>query len=160
MGGKSALQNELLGDLENELGSKMQEDLIDTSINKVSAPSYKKLGPISTSLISKLISAKMPGGFALSQIKAYLTQKFGLGEGRIEGVLLHSLSLEPANRLNSQGEAEAWLNSVVAGYSSKIGIPIGVAQEIPSNRFQSIMFTNCSDTRGCQYSSFAEFCSR
>jgi len=34
--------------------------------------------------IAKLINAKMPGGFPLSSLKAYLSSRYALGEGRIE----------------------------------------------------------------------------
>src|SRR5690606_32141207 len=65
-----------------------------------------------------------PGGFTLSSAKSFLSSRFGLGEGRIEGVLLHALSKEPESRLSSEEEAKSYLTSVATEYATVKGITL------------------------------------
>ncbi|MBP0587851.1 hypothetical protein J8J22_22595, partial [Mycobacterium tuberculosis] len=61
------------------------------------------LGKTSTSLIGRLMSSKMPGGFSITNARNYLESRFGLGPGRQDSVLLTALCNEPASRLGSEG---------------------------------------------------------
>ena len=63
--------------------------------------SYKGLGKHASALINKLLQSFMPGGFGMSKIKDYLKAERQLSDGRIEGVLLHGLTMPPASRLGS-----------------------------------------------------------
>jgi len=122
--GKSALQNELLGDLETEFGTKMPEGASDASLESLAkqmSGSYKQLGKVGTTMTHKLVSNKMPGGFGMSQVKSYLNKTFGLGDGRVQSVLLHAATIEPAARLGSEAEAHTFLDSCVAAYGSRVG---------------------------------------
>ena len=90
-----------------------------------------------------MIGAKMPGGFGMSAVKGYLSSR-GFGVARQDGILvnlagfrqstltwdltsspsfllsflfkLHSLSMEPQNRLGSEADAKAFLDAVIADY--------------------------------------------
>ena len=89
MGGKSALQNEILGDLQKEFGTE-PENAAETplsSLAQLMGSNYLKLGPHSQKLIARLISAKMPAGFGLTNIRTFLSQEYSLGDGRIDGML-------------------------------------------------------------------------
>lgn len=126
-GGKSTLQNEILGDFQKELGKleaeKAEELPLKELATSISNGFPGTLGKHTSALVSKLISGKMPGGFGMSQAKAYLAE-YGLGPSRSNGVLLFGLTLEPASRLGSESDAKAWLDKVVAGYSAHVGVSI------------------------------------
>lgn len=133
--GKSALQNELLGDLETEFGSKMPDGAPEASLDSLAKQmggSYKQLGKVGSNMTHKLISNKMPGGFGMSQVKAYLNRAFGLGEGKAQSVLLHATSMEPASRLSSEAEAHAFLDSAVSTYGSRSGQTFSAASAAPA----------------------------
>lgn len=94
VGGKSTLQNEILGDLASEFGGaslmeKAEELPLGEIAESIQINYTGVLGKISVGLINKLVSSKMPGGFGMSHIKNYLSSAFGLGVKRSEAVLLH-----------------------------------------------------------------------
>ncbi|KAI7866261.1 fatty acid synthase [Spinellus fusiger] len=126
VGGKSTLQNEILGDLQKEFTSGVPDKAEETPLDELAlavTPSFSgKLGKHTNTLISKMISAKMPGGFTLNNAKSYLTSTFGFGEGRIESTLLMACTMEPAARLASEADAKAWLSSVAQAYAKKAGV--------------------------------------
>ncbi|KAF9508762.1 hypothetical protein BS47DRAFT_1365687 [Hydnum rufescens UP504] len=127
VGGKSTLQNEILGDLNLEFVSapeKGEELPLDKLGSSLSTGYSGALGKHTTGLISCLIGGKMPSGFNLSAIKAYLTKTWGLGPSRSDGVLLLGLTVEPPKRLGSEAEAKTWLNAIVVAYAQQAGISL------------------------------------
>src|SRR5207253_1309638 len=82
------------------------------------------LGKTSNGHVNKLVSSKMPAGFGMSHIKAYLSSAYGLGPQRITGVLLHGLPSEPASRLASEADAKGWLDAVANSYAASSGIAL------------------------------------
>lgn len=130
VGGKSTLQNEILGDLGKEFGS-TPEKAEDTSLDElgasVQATFNGNLGKQSTSLIARLISSKMPGGFNITTTRKYLESRWGLGQGRQDGALLLALTMEPPARLGSDGDAKAFLDDVTQKYASHAGISLSTA---------------------------------
>ncbi|KAK4702957.1 hypothetical protein P7C70_g3267, partial [Phenoliferia sp. Uapishka_3] len=127
VGGKSTLQNEILGDLQGEFTSAPEkgEELPLSELGSALSSGYSgTLGKYTTGLVSRMVGSKMPGGFGLSAVKAHLSKTWGLGPGRIDGVLLVGLTIEPAKRLNSEPEAKAWLDSTAQAYASQAGISL------------------------------------
>lgn len=127
VGGKSTLQNEILGDLQAEFGAapeKSEEIPLDELAMAITPTFNKSLGKHTNTLIARMISQKMPGGFTLTNVKGHLTKTWGLGPGRIDGALLFSLTLEPATRLANEGDAKAWLDNVANKYASYAGISL------------------------------------
>lgn len=128
VGGKSTLQNEILGDLQKEFSNTVPEKAEETPLEELGASLDGTfpgtLGKHTSSLVAKMISAKMPGGFTLNNAKQHLSTTYGLGTGRTEGVLLMGLTMEPAARLGSEAEAKAWLDSVAQAYAKKAGITL------------------------------------
>lgn len=124
-GGKSTLQNEILGDLQQEFASAPEkgEELPLEELGSVLG-SGGSLGKYSTGLVSRLIGGKMPGGFNSSAIKSYLSKSWGLGPLRSDGVLLLATTLEPPKRLASEAEAKSWLDGVVAIYAQRSGVSL------------------------------------
>lgn len=126
VGGKSALQNEIVGDLGKEFGQDVEgaseKDL--SSLAAAFQASYNKLGSYTSSLITKLVSSKFPGGYGLSSAKGYLSSRYGFGEGLSEGVLLQALTLEPAQRLKDESETHQFLDQAASAYASMEGISL------------------------------------
>ena len=83
-----------------------------------------QLGKQSSSLVARLVSSKMPGGFNITAVRKYLETRWGLGPGRQDGVLLLALTLEPASRLGSENDAKAFLDDVSSKYAATAGISL------------------------------------
>ena len=130
VGGKSTLQNEILGDLGKEFGS-TPEKPEDTPLDELGAAMQStfngQLGKQSQSLIARLVASKMPGGFNITAVRKHLETSFGLGVGRQDGVLLLALTMEPASRLGSENDAKAYLSDVAQKYASTAGISLSSA---------------------------------
>ena len=131
-GGKSTLQNEILGDLQLEFSSAPEkgEELPLEELGSALGSGFSgTLGKYTSGLITRLVGGKMPGGFNMSAIKSYLSKSWGLGPSRADGVLLLATTMEPPKRLGSEAEAKAWLDSVVTVYAQRSGISLssGVA---------------------------------
>ncbi|KAG1036175.1 hypothetical protein G6F43_013099 [Rhizopus delemar] len=128
VGGKSTLQNEILGDLQKEFNNGVPEKSEETPLDELGSALNNgfsgTLGKHSSTLVAKMIGAKMPGGFTLNSAKTYLSNSYGLGSGRTEGALLIAITMEPASRLGSEAEAKAWLDSVAQAYAKKAGITL------------------------------------
>lgn len=128
VGGKSTLQNEILGDLQKEFTNAVPEKSEETPLDELGSALNNgfsgALGKHSSTLVAKMIGAKMPGGFTLNSAKTYLSNSYGLGSGRTDGALLVAITMEPASRLGSEAEAKAWLDSVAQAYAKKAGITL------------------------------------
>ncbi|KAF8896473.1 fatty acid synthetase alpha subunit [Infundibulicybe gibba] len=127
VGGKSTLQNEILGDLQQEFTSapeKGEELPLEELGASLGSGFGGSLGKYSTGLVSRLIGGKMPGGFNVSAMKSHLSKAWGLGPARSDGVLLLATTLEPPKRLASDVEAKSWLDGIVAIYAQRSGISL------------------------------------
>ncbi|KAK9320281.1 3-oxoacyl-reductase [Lipomyces orientalis] len=126
VGGKSTLQNEILGDLAKEFGSapeKAEETPLEELGAVIQSSGFNgQLGKQSSSLIGRLISSKMPGGFNLTSTRKYLQDRWGLGSGRQDSVLLFAITIEPPARLAAEADAKNYLDEVTAKYASLAGI--------------------------------------
>ncbi|KAJ1946677.1 fatty acid synthase alpha subunit Lsd1, partial [Linderina macrospora] len=113
-GGKSTLQNEIVGDLQKEFGSGIPDKAEDLALSALAGAIGSfggVLGKHSSALVAKLFGSKMPGGFSQSKVRALLESSYGLGPQRQNALLLHALTLEPSSRLGSESEATAWLDT-------------------------------------------------
>ncbi|KAH8160651.1 hypothetical protein CIB48_g7596 [Xylaria polymorpha] len=130
VGGKSTLQNEILGDLGKEFGStpeKPEDTPLDELSGLMQATFNGQLGKHSQSLIARLVSSKMPGGFNITLVRKYLETRWGLASGRQDGVLVLAMTMEPPSRLPSEAEAKAYFDDVVQKYASNAGITLSTA---------------------------------
>lgn len=85
------------------------------------------LGKQSQSLIARLISSKMPGGFNITAARKYLETRWGLGPGRQDGALLLAITMEPSSRLGSDADAKAFLDDVTQKYASNAGVNLSIS---------------------------------
>ncbi|KAJ2457441.1 hypothetical protein GGF42_002673, partial [Coemansia sp. RSA 2424] len=125
VGGKSTLQNEIVGDLHKEFGSKVPDKAEDLSLQDLAAAIGAfggGLGKHTQAQLARLFSNKMPGGFSLSSARSVLQSAYGLGSQRQDALLLVALTMEPSDRLAGDAEAKAWLDSVAQAYAAKAGI--------------------------------------
>lgn len=128
--GKSTVQNEILGDLGKEFGStpeKPEETPLEELAEQFQDTFAGQLGKQSSSLIARLMSSKMPGGFSVATARKYLQSRWGLGAGRQDSALLIALTQEPAARLASEGDAKAFLDTVAQKYASIANITLASA---------------------------------
>ncbi|KAI1503132.1 fatty acid synthase subunit alpha [Biscogniauxia marginata] len=130
VGGKSTLQNEILGDLGKEFGS-TPEKPEDTPLDELSALMQAtfngQLGKQSQSLIARLVSSKMPGGFNITSTRKYLESRWGLASGRQDGALVLAITMEPPSRLASESDAKTYFDDVVQKYATNSGISLSTA---------------------------------
>ena len=125
--GKSTLQNEIMGDLQGEFSSapdKGEELPLEELGAALGSGHSGNLGKYSTSLVSRAIGGKMPGGFNISSAKAHLSKTWGLGTQRADAVLLIATTMEPAKRLGSEVEGKAWLDAAAQVYAQRVGISL------------------------------------
>ena len=125
--GKSALQNELIGDIAKEFGRDPQNGS-EAKLSELAAQfddGYRQLGPVTTALVNKLFSMKMAAGFSVSTAKAYLAEKFGFPAGHAESIFVSALLSEPAVRHGAPAESQAFFDQIATAYASANGISLG-----------------------------------
>jgi fatty acid synthase subunit alpha, fungi type len=128
VGGKSALQNEILGDLGAEFGDALadkSEELPLTELVTRIEPSFSgNLGKVTAGLVSKTVSSKMPGGFGISQIRDYCYMTFGFGPKRTDALMLLSILEEPPTRIPDEPRAKKWITTVANAYAKQANISL------------------------------------
>ncbi|KAL9045183.1 MAG: hypothetical protein Q9214_001740 [Letrouitia sp. 1 TL-2023] len=126
-GGKSTLQNELVGILEAEF-SGLPAGPEDQSISQlgegIEQNFSRNLGKESSRLISRFLSTKMPAGFAQNNIRNYLKEVWGVGSGRQTSILLLAMTAQPQSRLPSIDSAKELFDTLVLRYASATGISL------------------------------------
>eukprot|EP00940_MAST-03C_sp_MAST-3C-sp2_P000932 g932.t1 len=123
-GGKSALQNEIVGDIGAELGTDDVPDVADAPLAEVAAmpfaSGYTRLGKIGKSVVAKVVGGILPGGFSLPTLRRYLANDRCLGPGRIDAILLRcvsSLSKQKKTRFETGKAVKAWVDAEVDAYA-------------------------------------------
>ncbi|KAJ2065395.1 fatty acid synthase alpha subunit Lsd1, partial [Coemansia sp. S2] len=130
VGGKSTLQNEIVGDLHKEFGGKVPDMVEELSLQDLAAVIGAfggRLGKHTLVQLARLFSNKMPGGFSLSSARSTLQSAYGLGPQRQDALLLIALTMEPSSRLSGDMEAKSWLDTVAQEYAAKAGISYSAA---------------------------------
>eukprot|EP00741_Cyanophora_paradoxa_P005622 tig00000912_g5450.t1 len=130
-GGKSAIQNEIVGDLDKEFAGQTGDGAAEASLDSLAArpalASYARLGTVASAWVARMIAAKMPAGYGAAQVKGYLAGRRLLGEGRSQAVQLHALAMEPPARLASEADANAFWDAVCDAYGAAHGVRVPVA---------------------------------
>jgi len=125
--GKSAVQNELVGDLQGEFPGGDTTGLAETSLGEMAkkmSTGYKQLGKVSSQLLSRTLSAKLPANFGLSLAREYLGGTHRLGPSMTESALLHAATMAPTARLGSMDEGKQWLDLCVSAFAKHAGIDL------------------------------------
>ncbi|KAJ1770836.1 fatty acid synthase alpha subunit Lsd1 [Coemansia sp. RSA 1843] len=141
-GGKSTLQNEILGDLLKEFTTGEARSAADLAATVPDQPDELTLaqlaqiigasftgsqlsGKHTTMQVARLFSNKMPGAFSQSAFRTALADEFGgkLKQRHVQdGVLLTALTMEPTTRLGGIPAARKWMHSVVKVFAENAGI--------------------------------------
>ncbi|KAJ2160192.1 fatty acid synthase alpha subunit Lsd1 [Coemansia sp. RSA 552] len=120
-GGKSTLQNEILGDLLREFNCNQIPDRPDeislVELSQSLGLFSGTLGKYTESQLSRLFSTKMPGSFSPSKARAHLAVLGVARKHQQDAVLLCALTTEPPARLASEDNAQAWLTEAVHIYA-------------------------------------------
>ncbi|KAM5463513.1 putative fatty-acyl-CoA synthase system [Microsporum audouinii] len=127
-GGRSTLENEIVGDLSVEFGSLPDrvEDLPLAELWDTVQLSHKgALGKISTGMINSMFTAKMPGSFTTAVARERLQTQWQLQQGRQDSCLILATTIQPATRMTAQSEAAKFIDLVVEKYSLREGIVLG-----------------------------------
>jgi fatty acid synthase subunit beta len=125
-GGKSALQNEIVGDLGKEFAdtdSSELEGAAEVALSQLAGTvqnGYKKLGKIMTDMANKMVSAKLPAGTTLSKLRTSFREEYSLGPLGVEGAMVAALVNEPSARLGEPATA-AWRAASIKQYGDAVG---------------------------------------
>ena len=124
-GGRSTIQNEIIGDMLEEFGP-LADDAENMPIKEIAATIQKtydgKLRKCLRTRVEKMIASKMPGSFNSMAVRTFLSDKWGLGSGRQDAVLLTTLSQQPATRFKKTEDAETFLDRVAQEYMDGAGL--------------------------------------
>ncbi|KIW43558.1 holo-[acyl-carrier-protein] synthase [Exophiala oligosperma] len=126
-GGKSTLQNELIGDLAAEFGSLPDgsEDLSLEALGESLQASFAgKPGKQLSALISKFISGKMPAGFNQAAVQDHLQEKWGLNKSHALIPISLAVTAEPASRLPDANSAKEFFDAHTLRYGAFVGISL------------------------------------
>ncbi|KIA75624.1 fatty acid synthase alpha [Aspergillus ustus] len=148
-GGKSTLQNELIGELGSEFRTlpDRAEDVsladLDAALGEVS------LGPTSAALLQRVFTAKMPARMTIPAVRTRLAAVWGLPVHRQTAVLVTALAAEPQSRLASFEAAHQYWDGLVEQYGQSVGLAL--RRGIPQ-----VTTGNATSGSGDKPSSFAE----
>jgi len=125
--GKSVLQNEIVGDLDNEFGNLPDnaESIPLDELGSLLQTTYNgDLGKQTSLLIAKMMSMKMPAGFSAGVAKTHMEVRWGLGPQRQKSVMVTAVIRQPASRISSEIEAKKFFDDVAGTYASLAGIDL------------------------------------
>ncbi|KAE8153339.1 hypothetical protein BDV25DRAFT_168999 [Aspergillus avenaceus] len=126
-GGKSTLQNELVGDLVAEFGKVPEgvEDMPLSALGEYLQGGFPgRPGKQMAALISRLISSKMPAGFNYNSMQEHLCSRWGLSKSHTAVVICLATSIEPQTRLADIEAVRVYLDELVSRYAVLQGISL------------------------------------
>ncbi|OBR05645.1 Fatty acid synthase alpha subunit [Colletotrichum higginsianum IMI 349063] len=125
-GGRSTLQNEIIGDLVKEFGSlpDQPEDMPISSLSGILTDlgQGNKLGPGMLGLVSKLASTKMPAGTSTATFRQYLENRWRFQTGLQDRVLVRAIFHQPGTRLASEKDVHSFLDDMAKGVLHDLGV--------------------------------------
>ncbi|GIZ46259.1 hypothetical protein CKM354_000939100 [Cercospora kikuchii] len=159
--GKSTLQNEIVGDMYTEFGvlpDRPEDVALRDLASAADDGTVVQLGRVSSMLIGKLVSSRMPAGFNVDAIRKQLLNKWGLGASIQSGILLYALLAEPESRLASAQAAEQYWDEAALRYAEFQGLSLRVstskksddAANTPTADAATLAAVNQSQTRLAQ----------
>eukprot|EP00457_Paulinella_chromatophora_P000020 gb/GEZN01000020.1/.p1 GENE.gb/GEZN01000020.1/~~gb/GEZN01000020.1/.p1 ORF type:complete len:4355 (-),score=711.85 gb/GEZN01000020.1/:393-13055(-) len=127
-GGKSALQNEIIGDIGSEFQAEIEgaEDLALTELaSKIEAAgAVSGPGKILEQLFSRTMQRILPGGQGASALKVYFERQWLWDESSVNGVRLHAVIMAPNERLSSEDAMFSFLDDVARAYGKARGVNV------------------------------------
>lgn len=132
VGGRSTLENELVGDLINEFGTvpERAEELSISNLTDVLQGNFSgALGRQTLMMVDKLMASKMPGAFSTTVARKYLESRWGLAKGRQDSVLLAAIVAPPTSRLPSDAEAHSFFDDLAKKHIIAAGLTLDQSAE-------------------------------
>ncbi|KAL3433440.1 hypothetical protein BDV09DRAFT_171990 [Aspergillus tetrazonus] len=127
-GGRSTLENEIIGDLASEFGS-LPDRAEDLTVSDLSAALQKtftgQMRKVILKMLHAMFASKMPGQFTVASARTYLQSRWGLGSGRQDSVLLLAIAQQPGSRLKEDAEARSFFDGLVQFYADEHGLTLG-----------------------------------
>ncbi|KHO00986.1 fatty acid synthase subunit alpha reductase [Metarhizium album ARSEF 1941] len=136
--GRSALSNELVGDLQEEFGYGVPQPEnipLDQLCLRLESTHDGRLGKPATSLIFKFLSSKLPGSYGQPSLRRFLEERWGLGPMRQDAVLLTAASKQPVSRLVDARETEAFFSDVAKEYYRHQDLAVPQTRALDSRGF-------------------------
>jgi 3-oxoacyl-ACP reductase-like protein len=128
-GGKSALQNEVLGDIANEFKSE-PDGAAELSLSDLAGKvggGYAGPGKVLQGMATKNMALALPGAWGKSKASSWLVDTYGVGVPTAEAIITHALMHKAAARHETEAAAQAWLAEVAAGYASANGTSLSAS---------------------------------
>ncbi|KAI0009466.1 putative 3-oxoacyl-synthase [Xylariaceae sp. FL0662B] len=123
-GGRSIVQNEIIGDMLEEFGP-LADDVENIPLKELASTIQNtydgKMRKCLRTRLEKMIGSKMPGSFDLISIRSFLNEKWGLASGRQDAVLLIALGQQPTARIKTIKDAEEFFDSITQRYLRDAG---------------------------------------
>ncbi|KAG9394494.1 Acyl transferase domain [Carpediemonas membranifera] len=126
VGGKSALQNEIVGELDVEFKSTpdgIAEQPIATVASAIKG--YTKLGKHMTEQAQRICSAKLPAGFSVAKVRQTF-KTLGLPPNRCDGAIARLCVMEPDSRVDAK-DSTSTLKTIAEAYLADFGLSLPVA---------------------------------
>ncbi|KAE8415217.1 hypothetical protein BDV36DRAFT_298295 [Aspergillus pseudocaelatus] len=129
-GGKSTLQNELVGDLVIEFGRVPEgvEDMTLVALGEALQGIFVgKPAKQMATLIARLISRKMPAGFNQISMQDYICSRWGFSKSHSLVPICLAITIEPIARLANADAAQEYLDELICRYALFQGISLAPA---------------------------------
>ncbi|KAL4993437.1 hypothetical protein BDV10DRAFT_199645 [Aspergillus recurvatus] len=127
-GGRSTLENEIIGDLASEFGS-LPDRAEDLTVSNLSAALQKtftgQMRKVILKMLHAMFASKMPGQFTVATARTCLQSRWGLGSGRQDSILLLAIAQQPGSRLKEEAEARSFFDGLVQFYAAEHGLTLG-----------------------------------
>ncbi|KAK4153963.1 hypothetical protein C8A00DRAFT_33295 [Chaetomidium leptoderma] len=125
-GGRSTVQNEIVGNLTKELGSLPDQPesmaLEDLASTVAEYGVGTKLGPFTSALINKMVTSKMPANSNVTVLRQYLDQRWGFKQGLQDRALLAAIRSPPPGRLAGEKDVHPFLDDIARTVLRGIGV--------------------------------------
>ncbi|TLD11451.1 hypothetical protein PspLS_11925 [Pyricularia sp. CBS 133598] len=148
-GGRSTIQNEIIGDLTKEFGN-IPEQPESMSISELATNlSGGKLGSSTTAMVSKMVSMKMCAGTTVSSLKKALEGQWAFGPGLQDKALLAAVAMQPDTRLPGPKDMDEFVARVAASVLQDMGIDpssLGNTQDPRSGVSTDLISSEALDT--------------
>eukprot|EP00742_Colponemidia_sp_Colp-10_P009876 GILJ01010805.1.p1 GENE.GILJ01010805.1~~GILJ01010805.1.p1 ORF type:complete len:1439 (-),score=327.96 GILJ01010805.1:47-4363(-) len=82
-------------------------------LTAVYEPTYKTLGPQAVKLLNEIIQSKLPSNVTLNTLRSKLLFDRLMSSGLTDGILLQAILHEPAARLKSDNDVDAWIDELI-----------------------------------------------
>jgi fatty acid synthase subunit alpha len=82
------------------------------------------LGAQAAMMVERFMGSRMPGGFAIREGRTYLDERWGLGCGRQDSILLSAAADPPAARLPDVPATRAFLDAKARRHLLEAGLPV------------------------------------